>query len=131
METYAAVPLVMKRIVCAEAVALPNGDRTIQFGLTGTMLLTSTLPDIVNTFNDSHSGNRCTVDAYNSANPVQVLRVAGRAKLTRIRVMITNGVAVGYDGGVVLNSGKVSFANCMLSDSEALNDYFLRRRRHS
>jgi CSLREA domain-containing protein len=103
------------------------GKNIIQFSVTGTILLASTLPQVMETAGsltiNGPASPGITIDGSNSGNPVQVMQVASGATLTFKNVTITNGSAdilgVLPDGGGIYNAGTLTVSNSTFSGNNA------------
>src|SRR6202046_2559466 len=99
----------------------PTVATTINFNVSGTITLGSTLPAIANTSPGSltidGSGQAITVDG---ANAFQILSVNSGATLTLQFLTLLHGSPLPFgEGGAILNRGSVTVANSTFSDSQA------------
>src|SRR5271156_4686352 len=102
-----------------------DGTDTIQFGVTGTITLSSELPAIANTSPNSltidGSGQAITLDG---ANTYQIFNVNSGATLNLQFLTLADGsvTAVANDtgqGGAIFNSGMLTIANSTFSNDQA------------
>ena len=96
------------------------GADTINFSLSGTITLGSTLPNIEGAaaLTIDGTGRAVTIDGNNS---VQVLVVNGGASLNMNNLTIANGNAGTFQGGGIFSSGNtLTVTNCTFSGNRAL-----------
>jgi hypothetical protein len=101
-----------------EILAASSGD-TINFNVSGTITLGSTLPAIAINLTIDGSGQAITVDGKNS---FQILSVNSGATLTLHNLTIANGSSLpaAVAGGGIFNSGTLTVTNCTFSHNIAL-----------
>ena len=112
------------RAAITSANAAPTVPNTINFNVSGTITLGSSLPAIANTSPGSltidGSGQSITVDG---ANSFQILSVNSGAALNLRNLTIAHGneqsIPEGEDGGGVENKGTLTVTNCTFSDNAA------------
>ena len=92
-----------------------NSGDTIQFGVTGTVTLTSALPQI--TQNVSIYGSGPAVLTISGANSYPVFNIASSATVTINGMTIANGN--GTNGGGISNAGTLTVDNVAISDNLA------------
>ena len=102
-----------------------NGHDIIEFSVTGTIALASTLPEVTDnqlTINGPASPG-ITIDGGDNTIPgvqgVQVMPVASGATLNLIRLTIANGGS-GFLGGGVDNSGTLNVSNSTFSSNQSI-----------
>ncbi|HEY5838462.1 MAG TPA: right-handed parallel beta-helix repeat-containing protein [Pyrinomonadaceae bacterium] len=103
------------------------GNDTITFSVSGTIMVTSTLPQIVSgmgTLTIDGSGQSITISRNNS---VQVMVVNGGANLALLNLTISNsigdtfpGVSAPFSGGGVENHGTLTISNSTFSGNNAI-----------
>ncbi|MDW8240859.1 MAG: choice-of-anchor Q domain-containing protein, partial [Acidobacteriota bacterium] len=108
-----------------EAINAANGtsaDDTITFSVSGTITLSSTLPNIVS----AGTAGKLTIDGVGRSitvsgnNSVRVFFVNSDADLTLKNLTVANGRAVSGSG--IHNDGRVTIQNSTLSGNSATND---------
>jgi polymorphic membrane protein len=101
----------------AEILAASSGD-TINFNVSGTITLGSTLPAIAIDLTIDGSGQAITVDGKNS---FQILSVNSGATLTLHNLTIAKGSieALPDEGGGILNHGTLTVTNSTFTDNNA------------
>ena len=92
------------------------GDDTITFSVTGTITLTSALPDITSGITLSGPGARLLIVSGNNAS--RVFTIASGAVVTISDLTVSNGRSSGGGGGI-LNSGTLTINNCSISNNTA------------
>lgn len=97
-----------------------NTNSTINFAVTGTIALGSTLPAITTALTINGPGtNLLTISGNNS---VRVLVVNANAKVTISGLTIANGRATSYANGAgIANAGKLTVQNCALVSNTNLS----------
>lgn len=92
-----------------------NTNGTINFAVTGTIMLGSTLPAITITNSLTINGPGTNLLTVSGNNSVQVLIVSANAKVTISGLTIANGRATGYANGAgVCNAGNLTIQSCAL-----------------
>jgi CSLREA domain-containing protein len=97
-----------------------SGHDTIQFRITGTITLRSTLPQITDralTINGPPSPGI----AISGNNEVQVMDVASGATLNLNKITVTEGFSSTNDGGGIANAGTVAITNCTFSNNHLIS----------
>jgi hypothetical protein len=97
--------------------AAGNGNDTIKFSVTGTILLTNTLPEIT----DSQltiNGPASPGITISGDGKVQVMQISSTATLTLKNLTIADGFAESDDGaGGLVNQGTLTVTNSIFSDN--------------
>ena len=91
-----------------------SGDDAINFGVSGTITLSSQLPAIQNILTIDGSGQAVTIDGNGS---VELLVVNTGAVVSLEFLTLENGMVTGTgtanaEGGAILNNGTLSIENC-------------------
>lgn len=103
--------------------AAGTGKDTIQFSVTGTISITSTLPEI----KDSQltiigpASLRLTIEGSNSGNPVPVMQVESNATVNLQNLTISDGFSGTDPGGAILNHGTLTVTNGTFSGNETFS----------
>ena len=104
--------------------AAGTGQDTINFSVSGPIILSSTLPAIANTspgnLTIDATGQAISINGFNSGtdSSVQVLVVNSGATLTLKYLTIQNGNGGGSGGGIA-NSGTLAVSNCTIMQNTA------------
>ena len=101
--------------------AAGTGNDLINFSVSGTIALGSTLPAIANTFGESliiDGAGQIAIDGSNGMNPVQILVVNSGATLEVKDLTIENGSA--SFGGGIDNEGMLTVLGCVFSGNSTL-----------
>ena len=99
--------------------AASSADDTITFSVSGTITLSSTLPNIVagqGTLTIDGTGQSITISGNNN---VRVMSVNSGANLTLRNLTIANGNAIAGSGGGIYNAGTVTVTNSTFSGNSA------------
>ncbi|HEY6299560.1 MAG TPA: hypothetical protein VIW95_07940, partial [Candidatus Binatus sp.] len=102
----------------AEILAASTGD-TINFSVSGTITLGSTLPAIAINLTIDGSGQSVTVDGDSK---FQIFTVNSGSMLSLQFLTLQNGSVTGgsgADGGAILNNGQLTFTDCTFLDNRA------------
>jgi hypothetical protein len=98
--------------------AAGTGNDTVNFSVTGTIALTSALPQITDTLLtiNGPAASGITIDG---GGEVQVMQVASRATVNLGNLTISNGFDFGIGGGGVNNKGALTVINSTFSGNSA------------
>jgi hypothetical protein len=105
------------RQAITDANAAASAD-IINFSVSGTITLASTLPDITDTAGLTIDGTGQTL-TISGNNAVRAMQVVVGASLTLNNLTIANGSATGSSGGGINNSGTATIANVTFSGNNA------------
>ena len=96
--------------------AAGTGTDTINFSVSGTITLGSTLPDIANILTIDGSGHNVTVSGA-SLYGILVVNSGATLTLNDLTIADASSTADSSDGGGVTNNGTLTVTNCTFSDN--------------
>lgn len=102
------------------AIASANSGDTITFGVSGTIILNSTLPTITKALTINGAGQNVTISGGNS---VEIMAVVYGGNLSLNAVTISNGNPFGQAvvGGAIQNSGTLNVTNSTFTNNSAIS----------
>jgi predicted outer membrane repeat protein len=99
-----------------------TGNDTIDFTVTGTIMLGSSLPGVSDRFL-TINGPPSPGITIDGGGTVRVMQVASGATLNLSNLTISDGLSAEDDGGGILNNGTLTVTNSTFSSNQSVDDY--------